>query len=183
METAQASSTEDITASLTAANINPVSYLATDYLNHFNEIIMLLEMIPDMPDIVEDCLEWRPKSYKQHFADSGFQGRDLAMQAYDMAPAEAREHFEYVKEHLDTHVTQTVNVLISLNVAERGLTGDAQAIIRSRVQQAQDMLTKMNQVINAQTSGSFKADFDDIFKAPVEDSGVQTQEEIDALFD
>jgi len=32
-------------AELLAANINPRTGLATDYLNHFNEAIMLLEMI------------------------------------------------------------------------------------------------------------------------------------------
>ena len=30
---------------LADANINPVTGLATDYLNHFNEAIMLLEML------------------------------------------------------------------------------------------------------------------------------------------
>ncbi|MDP3655070.1 MAG: hypothetical protein Q8R67_25705, partial [Rhodoferax sp.] len=35
-------------ALLRAANINPRTGLATDYLNHFNEAIMLLEMVPDM---------------------------------------------------------------------------------------------------------------------------------------
>jgi len=38
--------------------------LATDYLNHFNEAIMLLEMIPDMPECAEDFLQWRPLSYR-----------------------------------------------------------------------------------------------------------------------
>ncbi|MEO8318885.1 MAG: hypothetical protein ABI561_11235, partial [Bradyrhizobium sp.] len=37
-------------AQLKAANINPRTGLATDYLNHFNEAIMLLEMVPDMPE-------------------------------------------------------------------------------------------------------------------------------------
>ena len=49
-------------AELRAANINPRTGLATDYLNHFNEAIMLLEMIPDMPDCAEDFLTWRPLS-------------------------------------------------------------------------------------------------------------------------
>src|SRR5262245_28249336 len=44
------------------ANINPRTGLATDYLNHFNEAIMLLEMIPDMPECADDFLEWRPLS-------------------------------------------------------------------------------------------------------------------------
>ena len=50
-------------AVLRAANINPRTGLATDYLNHFNEAIMLLEMIPDMPECAEDFLTWTPLSY------------------------------------------------------------------------------------------------------------------------
>ena len=43
-------------ARLRAANINPHTGLATDYLNHFNEAVMLLEMVPDMPECAEDFL-------------------------------------------------------------------------------------------------------------------------------
>ena len=50
------------------ANINPSTGLATDYLNHFNEAIMLLEMIPDMPECAADFLTWQPTSYREHFA-------------------------------------------------------------------------------------------------------------------
>jgi hypothetical protein len=51
-------------ARLRAANINPHTGLATDYLNHFNEAIMLLEMIPDMPECSEDFLLWYPLAYE-----------------------------------------------------------------------------------------------------------------------
>src|SRR3546814_15221554 len=51
-------------------NINQNTLLATDYLNHFNEIIMLLGMVPSMPECYRDAVEWRPKSYAQHFRDS-----------------------------------------------------------------------------------------------------------------
>jgi hypothetical protein len=57
-------------AQLRAANINPRTGLATDYLNHFNEAIMLLEMIPDMPECAEDFLGWQPLSYREHFTAS-----------------------------------------------------------------------------------------------------------------
>jgi len=63
-------------ARLRAANINPHTGLATDYLNHFNEAIMLLEMIPDIPESVEDFLRWRPLSYAEHFTASHFKARD-----------------------------------------------------------------------------------------------------------
>jgi hypothetical protein len=70
---------------LRAANINPRTGLATDYLNHFNEAIMLLEMIPDMPECAEDFLTWQPLSYREHFMASNFKARDLAIEAYDAA--------------------------------------------------------------------------------------------------
>jgi hypothetical protein len=81
-------------AELRAANINPHTGLATDYLNHFNEAIMLLEMIPDMPECAEDFLAWRPLSYAQHFMASNFRARDLAIAAYESADAHIRAEFD-----------------------------------------------------------------------------------------
>ena len=72
---------------LRAANINPRTGLATDYLNHFNEAIMLLEMIPDMPECAEDFLTWTPLSYAEHFWASNFKARDLAIEAYELSDA------------------------------------------------------------------------------------------------
>jgi hypothetical protein len=43
---------------LQGTNINGTKLLTTDYLSHFNEGIMLIEMAPDMPDIIEDVLAW-----------------------------------------------------------------------------------------------------------------------------
>src|SRR6195256_3351730 len=81
-------------AELRAAKINPRTGLATDYLNHFNEAIMLLEMIPDMPGCAEDFLGWRPMSYRQHFAASNCRARELAISAYDSADPRIRGEFD-----------------------------------------------------------------------------------------
>jgi hypothetical protein len=85
---------EDRAAELRAANINPRTGLATDYLNHFNEAIMLLEMIPDMPECASDFLEWRPLSYAEHFHASNFKARDLAISAYESADPAIRAEFD-----------------------------------------------------------------------------------------
>ncbi len=82
------------TAQLAAANINPRSGLATDYLNHFNEAIMLLEMIPDIPECAEDFLGWQPLSYREHFTASNLRARELAISAYDSADAGIRAEFD-----------------------------------------------------------------------------------------
>lgn len=74
--------------------VNDKTLLATDYLNHFNELIMLLEMVPDMPDCLEDVKAWEPKSYEAHFEQSAFAYKALAVLAYDNAPPEYRVPFD-----------------------------------------------------------------------------------------
>jgi hypothetical protein len=83
-------------AQLRAANINARTGLATDYLNHFNEAIMLLEMVPDMPECAEDFLGWQPLSYCEHFTASNFKARELAISAYQSADANIRAEFDDV---------------------------------------------------------------------------------------
>src|SRR3954471_141275 len=90
---------------LRAANINPRTGLATDYLNHFNEAIMLLEMIPDMPECAEDFLTWSPLSYAEHFWASNFKARDLAIEAYEMADARIRAEFDNITATMTSILT------------------------------------------------------------------------------
>jgi hypothetical protein len=92
-------------AQLRAANINPRTGLATDYLNHFNEAIMLLEMIPDMPECAEDFLGWRPLSYREHFMASHFKARELAIAAYDGADTAIRAEFDNITSAMTSILT------------------------------------------------------------------------------
>jgi hypothetical protein len=92
-------------AELLAANINPRTGLATDYLNHFNEAIMLLEMITDMPDCAEDFLAWHPLSYADHFTASNFKAKDLAIAAYNSADRRTRAEFDNVTSAMTSILT------------------------------------------------------------------------------
>lgn len=85
-------------------NIDPQTLLATDYLNHFNEIVMLLELIPDMPECYEDAMAWQPKSYQDHFRDSQFRDKELAVEAYEHVPKCYREPFDNVISQMDRMV-------------------------------------------------------------------------------
>ncbi len=80
----------EVAARLAEANINPATGLASDYLNHFNEAIMLLEMLSSCPDCRDDFLGWQPKSYREHFEASSFKSRALAIAAYDAADPSLR---------------------------------------------------------------------------------------------
>jgi hypothetical protein len=92
-------------AQLRAANINPRTGLATDYLNHFNEAIMLLEMIPDMPECAEQFLGWQPRSYREHFTASHFSARELAIEAYDSADTHVRVEFDNITAAMTSILT------------------------------------------------------------------------------
>ena len=92
-------------AELVAANINPRTGLATDYLNHFNEAVMLLEMIPDIPECAEDFLAWSPLSYCEHFMASNFKAKDLAISAYEFADPDIRTEFEQITDTMTSILT------------------------------------------------------------------------------
>ena len=96
---------------LARANINPVTGLATDYLNHFNEAIMLLEMLSAMPDCAEDFLAWQPMSYHDHFANSRFKDRELAIAAYEIANPAARRRLDELADAMNAILQATREAL------------------------------------------------------------------------
>ena len=101
-------------------NISAQTLLATDYLNHFNEIVMLIDMIPDMPDMIEECKLWQPRSYVEHFAQSGFKDRQLAIDAYDGVPGKYRRPFEETLNQLNTLILSGVTRLEEEILADGG---------------------------------------------------------------
>ena len=71
-------------------NINPVTGLSTDYLNHFTEALMALEMGAEIPECLDDLEAWRPRTYAEHFAASRFTDRNAVIELYQAAPAALR---------------------------------------------------------------------------------------------
>ena len=86
---------------LRAANISPATYLATDFLNHYNEVAMLIDLLSIDPEVAEDILDWKPASYIDHFRHSGFRDRDLAIAAYQVADPGLISAFESTCATLD----------------------------------------------------------------------------------
>jgi hypothetical protein len=84
----------ELRACAKGTNVNDRTLLATDYLNHVNEIIMLMELVPDAPECLEDCRAWQPLSYVEHFQASSIADRDLAIEAYAFSPPEFRATFD-----------------------------------------------------------------------------------------
>src|ERR1700741_2083717 len=89
------------------ANINPVTGLATDYLNHFNEAIMMLELAAQMPECIDDFCAWRPLSYCGTFAASSFKERDLAIAAYENADPALRRRLDELADGMNAILLAT----------------------------------------------------------------------------
>jgi hypothetical protein len=83
-----------LSARAAGTNVNDKTLLATDYLNHVNEIVMLLDLVPDAPECLEDCKAWQPLGYQDHFRASHIADRDLAIEAYEFSPPAFREAFD-----------------------------------------------------------------------------------------
>ncbi len=86
------------------SNINGDTLLATDYLNHFNEIVMMIEMAADMPESFEFTEDWHPMAYGDHFAQSNLGDKDLAIEAYEQSPEDVRTRFDGTTRELEDHL-------------------------------------------------------------------------------
>jgi hypothetical protein len=82
-------------------NINPVTGLSTDYLNHFTEVLMALEMVADVPECLDDVRAWQPKTYAEHFAQSRFTHRDTVIRRYQAADPNLRKQVDEVSDALN----------------------------------------------------------------------------------
>lgn len=99
---------DDIHLRILGKSISPITYLATDYLNHFNEVIMLLDMIVDMPELVEELSAWQPKDYVTHFHESGLSDQDLIIEAYDAASDEDRNTLFAITSEMERIIQDSI---------------------------------------------------------------------------
>ncbi len=99
---------------LRGSNVNPESLLATDYLNHFNEIIMLLDLAADMPDCFAEAAAWQPMSYQDHFARSNLADKDLAVEAYEQCPEDIRSRFDATVAELNDRLLAGIEQCLTM---------------------------------------------------------------------
>jgi hypothetical protein len=153
-------------------NINESTLLASDYLNHFHELVMLLEAIASEPEgFAEDLLSWRPLTYEEHFTESGFRDKNLAIAAYRRAPPKIRARFDEAVARLHGEA-----VTLVAEVAGK-LDGKPKALNKSCEQAAQRLRVLIDEA-NAIANGEALPDRAD----PDTIGDVGGQAAIDALF-
>lgn len=139
-------------------NINRTSLLATDYLNHFNEVVMLLEMAPDMPEILEDAREWCPASYCQHFEQSTFSDARLAIWAYENAPAIVIGPFEQLVDRVDKTILEAID---EIEAKAATLPPEhLRLVVNDRLETIKRLLEKIASIINGATPPNTQAEID-----------------------
>lgn len=163
-------------------NINSQTLLATDYINHFNEVHMMIDMLPMMPDCIDDIRQWTPKTYQKHFADSGFAARELAIQAYAYSPEIYRTAFEHTVGQMDQLVRQTIQRL------EKHLAADdmvsLQAIINRYSPKMLQLIEQCGAIINGEKVTTHQESIDHYFDDNEQDLDGEDldQNAIDDLF-
>jgi hypothetical protein len=150
-------------------NINETTLLATDYLNHYNELVMLFDLIPDMPEMLDEAKDWKPKTYAQHFMDSAFSDKELAIAAYDNAADEHRVPFDETVLDADDRIALAISE-IEQNIAANN-DGQLRESVSILSREIQEILDRISAIINGDY-GHEEAE-----------SITLDQADIDALFD
>ncbi len=151
-------------ARLEGTNVSPQTFLATDYLNHFNEVVMLLGMLADMPEMFEDVAAWAPKSYVDHFRDSSIADREIAVEAYALAPERYRRPFDDTIAQAEKVVAQAVALIgpaIEAEDSER-----VAAIGASASQILQKLIDVASGIIHGSEKGMSQAEIDIVIGDP-----------------
>jgi len=131
------------------AIVNPASGLANDYLNLFNEIVMLIEQLPAMPELIDDILQWRPVTYQAYFAKSILPGRTSALEAYRALDIGFRRDFEAVVADLDGRAVGAVVAIRRQYKMHGGCSSVPMAEICARAGEAlREVLLKATDLVN-----------------------------------
>lgn len=148
-------------------NVNQETLLCTDYLNHFNEIVMLIEMVGSMPECMDDVRAWLPKSYEQHFHDSNFADRDLAILAYENAPPQHRAPFDRTVERLNFAVRTAIQELDAV-IATGGPPEQLEAVAQASSARLHALIDVAGGIINGHHAVIDQSQIDALIGAPAE---------------
>jgi hypothetical protein len=130
-------------------DINEATLIASDYLNHFHDLVRLLDAASSEPkSSADDLLSWRPLSYEEHFSKSDFRDKNLAIAAYRKAPSTARALFdEAVARFHGEALTLVAEIAAELNDPDKNCDelnkacANAARRLRARIEDAHAIAT------------------------------------------
>lgn len=136
----------ELSARAVGSNVNEKSLLATDYLNHINEIVMLLEIVPDAPECLDDCKAWAPLDYADHFRNSGIADKELAIEAYPHSPPQYKQPFDQLVREMNRLIAISIKRL-DVILAE-GNEDQTRHVAARASQNLQDLIGQASAIIH-----------------------------------
>lgn len=137
---------QEIAEALSAINVNLSTGFATNYLNHYVEILLLLEMLPSMPECVEDISMWQPISYADHVRQSGLPKSELVLEAFEHSDAKRRQMLSDLTNEVDNEVLRYIEQ------AENAVASGNNEQTMMVSQEAKEVLTPMLEKISGAIS-------------------------------
>jgi hypothetical protein len=153
------------------STINNLTLLSTDYCNHLGEVVMMISITADMPELIDDVKSWQPKSYEDHFDGSGLSISSLAIQCYQASEAKFREPFDREVQAFDALVASGCAELVKATE-----TNDAEFIAFSAnglSKDLQEIIDRIAAIANGAILDTVEAD---------DEKGSLNQDDIDAMF-
>jgi hypothetical protein len=80
--------------------VNPITGLANDYLNVFNEILLMIENVPVMPEMVDEMLVWSAVSYQHYFEQSKLSESAYALNKYMSLSSTTKQEFDQIVDEM-----------------------------------------------------------------------------------
>lgn len=171
---------EEYRKKVEGTNIDPRSLLSTDYFNHFNTVIMLLGMLPEMPELLDEIDQWKFITYCQHFEASGLDFAPLAIECYGQVPLKVRTKFERKMEEINNFVEAS-----RLGLRQLLTSGDMDRfndLARRTSRTMQAMVDDGGAIVHGSDASSDQDAIDELFNANSTQS-VSGQAAVDKLFD
>jgi hypothetical protein len=127
--------------------------LSNDYLNHYSEALMLIEMAACDPEVAADLANWQPVDYRTYFGASDLRRAADALAAYDALPDDSRLAFEKLVAAMDALASMAVFALQPpTDPATAPVVVDATApALRSLIARAGAFLNSGGQVLPPET--------------------------------
>lgn len=129
--------------------VNPASGIANDYLNQYNEILLLVENLPVLlPEMVDELLAWKPKTYINYFETSPLPNGNIAIEIYKRLNPKFRESFEAHTEGINSYANTAIDVLASRRDENNEINWDnlddycekISSILRAEIEKANDFV-------------------------------------------
>jgi hypothetical protein len=137
MTEALASRIADIAAEA-ITGIDPHTGLASDFLNQFNEVLMLIDVAGHDAALRRELDAWFPRDYVEHFEASHLRDSALVIEAYALSPASVRRRFDRLSGDLSAFI---LNGLADLRPLEGEAADHARAALAEQVRRRIESLS------------------------------------------